>query len=175
MKKGFTLIEILIVITIIGILAVALVPTLLDSPTQARDAQRIATLEAIQEALTYGVLKGEDLPTAASYGLCFDETLFPKATHQQAWANLGGAIPMDPKATFSARIDSCADGDPQPYAYKSDPYNGGVDPVEKGTYSYAIWAQVENLENANAHCNYVHQGLKNDPVANYPCYALLVQ
>jgi prepilin-type N-terminal cleavage/methylation domain-containing protein len=39
-RAGFTLIELLIVVAIIGILAVALVPTISDAPARARDAAR---------------------------------------------------------------------------------------------------------------------------------------
>lgn len=40
LKQGFTLIELLIVVAIIGILAVALVPSISDAPARARDAAR---------------------------------------------------------------------------------------------------------------------------------------
>ncbi|KKR25748.1 MAG: hypothetical protein UT55_C0031G0009, partial [Candidatus Peregrinibacteria bacterium GW2011_GWE2_39_6] len=41
-KKSFTLIELLIVITIIGILAVALVPRIMGGAPRARDVKRKA-------------------------------------------------------------------------------------------------------------------------------------
>jgi len=49
--RAFTLIELLIVITIIGILAVALVPRIIGGPAKARDAQRKAALQQISTAL----------------------------------------------------------------------------------------------------------------------------
>jgi prepilin-type N-terminal cleavage/methylation domain-containing protein len=49
--KSFTLIELLIVITIIGILAVALVPRITQGPARARDVKRKADLQNISTAL----------------------------------------------------------------------------------------------------------------------------
>ncbi len=49
--RAFTLIELLIVITIIGILAVALVPRLIAGTGKARDAARQADLQQIATAL----------------------------------------------------------------------------------------------------------------------------
>lgn len=52
-NRAFTLIELLIVITIIGILAVALIPRLTGGPARARDAQRMGDLQQIATALEF--------------------------------------------------------------------------------------------------------------------------
>lgn len=49
--KAFTLIELLIVIVIIGILAVALIPRLKGAQARARDIARMANFKQIQSAL----------------------------------------------------------------------------------------------------------------------------
>ena len=62
--RAFTLIELLIVITIIGILAVALIPRLTGGPGRARDAQRKADLQQIATALEfYADDSGGDYPS----------------------------------------------------------------------------------------------------------------
>lgn len=50
-QKGFTLIEILVVIGIIGVLTGLVTVNLQDARSRARDTQRKADLKAIQEAL----------------------------------------------------------------------------------------------------------------------------
>jgi prepilin-type N-terminal cleavage/methylation domain-containing protein len=52
-SRAFTLIELLIVITIIGILAVALIPRLAGGPSRARDATRKSDLQQIATALEF--------------------------------------------------------------------------------------------------------------------------
>lgn len=50
-QKGFTLLELLIVIVIIGILAVLIIPNLASGPARARDSQRKSDLRNIKTAL----------------------------------------------------------------------------------------------------------------------------
>jgi prepilin-type N-terminal cleavage/methylation domain-containing protein len=55
MKKkrsgAFTLVELLIVISVIGILAVVLMPSIMEAPVSARDASRKIALENVVEAI----------------------------------------------------------------------------------------------------------------------------
>ena len=50
-QGGFTLLELLIVIVIIGILALIIVPGLASGPQRARDAQRKSDLRSIKNAM----------------------------------------------------------------------------------------------------------------------------
>ena len=51
LRRGFTLIVLLIVIVIIGILAVGLVPKVIDAPKKARDTVRKKDLDSMKVAL----------------------------------------------------------------------------------------------------------------------------
>ncbi|MBU2103348.1 MAG: prepilin-type N-terminal cleavage/methylation domain-containing protein [Candidatus Omnitrophota bacterium] len=59
MRKGFTLLELLIVVIIIGILAVFAVPQLLQSTYRAKEAKAVQTLGAMHRAYQTAVGVGQ--------------------------------------------------------------------------------------------------------------------
>ncbi len=64
--KGFTLVELIIVIMIIGILAATLLPKVMGAPAKARDAARTADLNAIATALELYYADNSAYPAAAA-------------------------------------------------------------------------------------------------------------
>jgi prepilin-type N-terminal cleavage/methylation domain-containing protein len=87
-KAAFTLIELLIVITIIGILAVALVPRISQGPARARDVARKADLQNIASALELYFADNSSYPDNTSTTWDADIASY-----------LGGTTPTDPSGT----------------------------------------------------------------------------
>jgi len=66
-KQGFTLIEILIVVAIIGLLASVVLVGLGSFRTRGRDSRRIADLREVQNGLELYYTKNQSYPDAASW------------------------------------------------------------------------------------------------------------
>jgi type II secretion system protein G len=65
-EGGFTLLELLIVIVIIGILALLIIPNITSAPKKARDTQRKTDLRAIQKGMEEYFTSNNAYPTATS-------------------------------------------------------------------------------------------------------------
>jgi len=86
-QKGFSLIELLIVIAIILIIAAIAVPNLLRSKMAANEASAVGTVRAINNAQT------------------LYSTTYPDNGFAAAIANLGGAAPCTPSLATACIVD----------------------------------------------------------------------
>lgn len=93
--RAFTLIELLIVITIIGILAVALVPRISQGPARARDVTRKTDLGSISTALEISYTDSGSYPASTNGGECLSSTSTAGALILPL---LNGVVPNDPKS-----------------------------------------------------------------------------
>lgn len=95
--RAFTLIELLIVVAIIGILAVALVPRITGSTMTARDAARKADLQQISTALEMYYNSNGSYPGTPSTAQCVSST-----TLGTTLASYISSVPTDPKSGGSS-------------------------------------------------------------------------
>ena len=105
-RRGFTLMELLIVIAIIAILAVAFVPNALKAPAKARDVVRIKRVQDVQTAVESHLAETGQI-VASDGGNCLDA----------AAVTMG----LDSAPTDSALLNSC---------------ESQVNPVNSGAYYY---------------------------------------
>lgn len=131
-ESAFTLIEMLVVISIIGILASLASVSFSSTQKQARDTQRKSDLKQYQNALEAFANKNSSMYPAWSGNnkklaeICANTPL-----------ETGSTCPEDP------RYDP-ADGDPPPYRYQSDTLLNNYTP---NATKYVLWAKLENVEN----------------------------
>lgn len=96
---GFTLLEMLIVIVIIGILAVIIVPGLSSGPQRARDAQRKSHIRSVKNALeTYynDQVTGGFYPNVSGGAVTNSYTAFSDATNGLASKLVTAYLPSMP-------------------------------------------------------------------------------
>lgn len=138
--RGFTLVELLIVIAIIAILTVAFLPTLRGGTSKARDASKKALVTDVATVFESMINDGKTLPAnkMAGVGDCLEDY----------------SDPLGPGKTIAAELGRV----PQTFPAIATDANHLCVTVGKGTYiyykrldptSYLLGVEVENLANAN--------------------------
>lgn len=96
---GFTLVELLIVITIVGILIVGLVPRIIGTPAKARDAARLSDLSQIATGLESYMSDKTVYPRGAASGhppVCIDPLATAGGTLAVELKSYLAGLPKDP-------------------------------------------------------------------------------
>ena len=184
-RRAFTLIELLIVITIIGILAVAFIPQLLGAPSKARDVQRIEDLNNIFAVVLntpdWSVLTA-DFQQDGTWGCMSHLTVDP--------ADFGGRIPWDEGTGLDQHLyvgstisqgGFCSNPQYIQYAGYGGSYFFFIPPDDSDSpYRMVLNAGMENFENANSNCTIAAMtglGLE-EPTEDYGyghCYILYLE
>lgn len=124
--RGFTLIEVMIVVVILGILAAVVIPKILDRPDQAKVTAAKADISIIMQALKLYRLDNGFYPST-DQGL---QALVQKATSNPQPANWkqGGYIerlPTDPWKTPYQYLNPGVKGEIDVFSFGADKQSGG--------------------------------------------------
>ena len=140
MKKGFTLLELLLVVAIIAILAVVVFSVIVDAVAKSRDTTRLADANQIQSAIDQYLIDNENFPSNADndYGGwdCNFDSSDPGGFINDLETGGYMATPFDP----STSISSCATGGMRYHRYSAGAY--GCD-ATKGSFYVLI---IDDLE-----------------------------
>jgi general secretion pathway protein G len=99
-RRGFTLVEILIVVLILGILAAIVIPQFAESSESARVSSLMTNLQAIRgQVLLYKVQHMEQFPGKAGGETAMDGTTSVFAQQVCQYSNNTGATSTQPDAT----------------------------------------------------------------------------
>ena len=142
-EGGFTLLELLIVIVIIGILALLIIPNITSAPKKARDTQRKTDLRAVQKALEEYFVSNNVYPatTSCTMTACLDLT--------------GGtppvlkALPTDPKNSAQFVYAYTPANTNTTYALTGCLENGGDNGTGTSAAAGTCTTRVFTLNNAN--------------------------
>ena len=141
--RGFTLVELMIVIAIIGILAVSLFPSLTSYLARGRDTQRLADVKEISNAHATFLMDRLILPiplsaSASGFAMCVN-----------AWALSGylSKFPVDPVAL---RSNNCGN--------TGGAYGYGTGTLSTAARIFTISAVFENISGGNTGSVTPYQG-----------------
>lgn len=117
--RGFTLIEVMVVVVILGILAAVLVPKVMDRPDQARIVKAQQDIRALEAALNLYKLDNYDYPSTDQglEALVSKPDSSPEPPHWKAGGYVD-RLPLDPWQ--------------QPYQYLSPGVHGSTDIFSTG-------------------------------------------
>ena len=130
-QAGFTLIEIMIVVVILGILASIVVPNIMDSPNEARIVKAKQDIRTLEGALNLYKLDNFNYPTT-DQGL--DALVNKPAGEPEAknWKKKGymKKIPEDPWGNEYLFLSPGANSEIDIFSYGADGRNGGEEAAE---------------------------------------------
>lgn len=117
--SGFTLIEVMVVVVILGILAAVLVPKVMDRPDEARIVKARQDIRALEASLNLYKLDNYEYPSTDQglEALVTQPDIPPEAPHWKAGGYVD-RLPLDPWQ--------------QPYQYLSPGTHGSVDIYSTG-------------------------------------------
>ena len=122
-ERGFTLIEVMVVVVILSILAAIIVPRIMDRPDKARIVKAQSDIRSLESALNLYRLDNHNYPTT-DQGL---EALVQKPADAPSWKEGGyvDRLPKDPWGRPYMYLNPGTHGEIDIYTYGRDGQPGG--------------------------------------------------
>ncbi len=136
-RQGFSLIELVVVVSILAVLAGALIPRVAERMARARDARRLADVQSIKAAIESYYLDRGEFPTP------------------QTNASFGG---------WDVSHDGSFVSDLRDQGYLSE---DAVDPVNDDTYHYRYYVYKQGAYGCNGETDYFVLGVRNFETADF--------
>ena len=129
-SRGFTLIELMVVIVILGILAGLIIPRIMGRPEEAKELKAKMQIESIETALKLYKLDNGGYPDTEQ-GLQALVEMPQTGTLPKKWRNGGylekGKVPKDPWGNDFIYLSPGAHGEYDLSSYGADGVQGGED------------------------------------------------
>ena len=123
-SRGFTLIEVMVVVVILGVLAALIVPKVMDRPDEARRVAARQDIGALVQALKLYKLDNHRYPTTAQ-GLAALVTKPEGEPLPPAWRGYLDRLPLDPWGHPYQLLSPGVQGEIDVFSYGADGEAGG--------------------------------------------------
>lgn len=144
-KCGFTLIEILMVVAILGVLASIVMVSLSGSSAGSRDAKRIGDLKGLQSAINLFVQETGAPPGSAGSWAQLNNSCaaWQPSPYSQLRPSYYAVLPEDPKTTDVTSLTQCASASGIWYWYGRGRTQSGSSLVVTDAGKYVVCATLE--------------------------------
>ncbi len=138
--KGFTLVEILIVVVILGILAAIVIPQFTDASTQARESSLASDLQMLRSQIQLYKVQHKDTLAGITAG---DSASF--AAHMCGYTDIDGAVQSGPGANIYGKYMDQVPKNPFNDSSTVEVVDTGT-VTQAGTADYGWWLNVTTGE-----------------------------